>query len=258
MKRRMQTRSRGFTLLEVVVSVALFALLMSIVYSGFTTAVRAYDAVERRIDEVERMRVVSAFIRRSVGGAHALAIAVDREWDLQFDGTPEQLRYIADLPGYVGAGGLHELVLELETNGEHQDLVMRRRPLVIDRSGELQGELETRVLADNVTGFALRFYGVLDDQEVPAWHDEWSSTKLMPLLVELTISPENGPIWPLLQVRPHVDAVRYVNASSGNSGEPSPPQAEEAPEESRDPTSAAIPVSDGTAQNPSAPAPAIQ
>ncbi|MFT5175107.1 MAG: general secretion pathway protein J, partial [Gammaproteobacteria bacterium] len=173
MSHRARCHEDGFTLLEVIVAIALFALIMGIVYSGFSTAVRAYDAAERRVDEIERVRVVSAFIRRSVGGAHALAIAVRREWTLQFDGAPQRLRYIADLPGYVGLGGVHEVVLELASNGAQHELVMRRRPLAFNRIGEIEGEYETRVLAERISGFSMRFYGRMDDDEAPDWHEHW-------------------------------------------------------------------------------------
>jgi len=252
MKLRMRVREHGFTLIEVVVSIALFALVMGIVYSGFTTAVRAYDAAESRVDEIERVRVVSAFIRRSVGGAHALAIAVRRQWQLQFEGDSRRLRYVADLPGYVGVGGLHELVIELEPGDGQSDLVMRRRPLLIGRSGELQGELETRVLAEDIDGFAVRFYGSLDGKDEPAWRDDWSSAKHTPLLVELTITPANGPPWPLLQVRVRVDAVRYVKRSNVESDEdPATPEAEAAPEEDGGNAAGAAAGSNSDSQNPS-------
>ncbi len=256
---RMRVRGRGFTLIEVVVSIALFALVMGIVYSGFTTAVRAYDAAESRVDEIERVRVVSAFIRRSVGGAHALAIAVRRQWQLQFDGDSRRLRYVADLPGYVGVGGLHELLLELEPGDGQNDLVMRRRPLQIGRSGELQGELETRVLAEDIDGFAVRFFGSPDGKDEPAWRDDWSSAKHTPLLVELTITPANGPPWPVLQVRVRVDAVRYVKRSNVESDEAlATPQTEAAPNEGDDITTGATAGGNSNPQNPSSGESAVQ
>lgn len=220
MSHRTRCHQGGFTLLEVIVSIALFALVMGIVYSGFTTAIRAYDAAERRVDEIERVRVVSAFIRRSVGGAHALAIAARREWTLQFDGAPQRLRYIADLPGYVGLGGVHEVVLELAPNGAQHALVMRRRPLAFSSIGEIEGEYETRVLAEHISGFAMRFYGRMADDEAPDWHEQWASAKHMPLLVELAIVPSDAPPWPLLQVRAQVDSIHYVNTPNTGTGVP--------------------------------------
>jgi hypothetical protein len=169
------------------------------------------------------------------------------------------LRYVADLPGYVGVGGLHELVLELEPGDGQSDLVMRRRPLQIARSGELQGELETRVLAEDIDGFAVRFYGSLDGKDEPEWRDDWSSAKHTPLLVELTITPASGPPWPVLQVRVQVDAVRYVKRSNVESDEDlATPETEAAPKEGDDITTGATAGSTGNSQNPSSSEPAVQ
>lgn len=208
---------------------------MGIVYSGFSTAVRAYDAAESRVGKVERMRVISAFIRRSVSGAQALALANRGKWALQFEGEADRIRYVADLPGYVGISGLHEIVLELEPSGDQHDLVMRRRVLSIGRDGQAQGDFDTRVLAEGIEAFSLRFYGandgtangaangLFDDTAEPTWEDAWQSVKHMPLLVELSITPSGEPPWPLLQVQPRVDAINYVRLSAAIAGQPTPP-----------------------------------
>ena len=231
MRRVANERGRGFTLIEVVVSIALFALLMGVVYSGFSTAVRAYDDAESRVGKVERMRVISAFIRRSVSGAQALALANRGKWALQFEGEAERIRYVADLPGYVGISGLHEIVLELEPSGDQRNLVMRRRVLSIGRDGQVQGDFDTRVLAEGIEDFSLRFYGPNDGtgdgaaggEAEPMWQDAWQSLKHLPLLVELSVTPSGETPWPLLQVQPRVDAIRHVRLSAAIAGQPTPP-----------------------------------
>lgn len=227
---RATSHGRGFTLIEVVVSIALFALLMGVVYSGFSIAVRAYDAAESRVGKIERMRLISAFIRRSLSGAQALALADGGEWALQFEGAADRIRYVADLPGYVGISGLHEIVLELEPSGEQHDLVMRRRVLSTDRDGQVLGDFDTRVLAEGIEAFSLRFYGaensggegVADGVVEPTWQDAWQAVKNMPLLVELSVTPFGEPPWPLLQVQPRIDAIRYVRLSAAVAGQPTP------------------------------------
>ncbi|MFT5444991.1 MAG: general secretion pathway protein J [Gammaproteobacteria bacterium] len=225
MTARANGRGRGFTLIEVVVSIALFALLMGVVYSGFSTAVRAYDAAESRVGKIERMRVISAFIRRSVSGAQALALANRDKWALQFEGEGDRIRYVADLPGYVGISGLHEIVLELEPSGDQRDLVMRRRVLSMGRDGQVQGDFDTRVLAEGIEIFSLRFYGANEGAAEPTWQDSWQSVKHMPLLVELSVTASGEPPWPLLQVQPRVDAIRYVRSSAAVATQPAPPGA---------------------------------
>lgn len=251
MTARMNHKNCGFTLIEVVVSIALFAMLMGIVYSGFSTAVRAYDAAESRVGQVERMRVISAFIRRSVSGAQALALADSGKWAVQFEGEANRIRYVADLPGYVGISGLHEIVLELEPSGDQQDLVLRRRALSVDRDGQLQGDFDTRVLAEGIETFSLRFYGRSDSDEEPIWEDTWQSVKHMPLLVELSLTPFGEPSWPLLLVQPRVDAIRYVRfpaAAAGRPADVAPTPPDDLPNSSPDPNPNSNPAVEPAAQ----------
>jgi len=208
-------RERGFTLLEVVVAIALFALLMTLVYNVLGTAVRAFEAGQTRTNSSESRRVISEFLRGSLTGAFPLAVAKGREWLLLFDGGEGAVRYVADLPGHVGVGGMHEIVVERERRGEHDALVMRRRPLVFDDEGEPSGEFDSRVLLDRVNDFQVRFFGSEEADLPPQWRDAWPAGKRMPILVELAITDEDDRAWPALVMRPRVDSIRHQGAGAG-------------------------------------------
>jgi general secretion pathway protein J len=202
-------RSRGFTLLEVVVAIALFAMIMSVLYGGFATSVRAYEAAEVRIGAGARLRVVSAFLRRSLNGAFPLALVWRNERKLLFEGEPERVRYVSDLPAYLGFGGLHEIVIERERDGGEVHLVMRRRPLVIGEDGEIEGEFESRVLLEDLGELRFRFFGSDNERESPVWRERWPAGTRMPLLVELVVRDPDDTLWPAIVARPRVDTVRY-------------------------------------------------
>jgi general secretion pathway protein J len=220
-------RCRGFTLLEVVVALALLSLLVSVVYGGFATAVKAYEAAEQRGDASARLRSVSEFLRRSLGGAFPLAIASGGNWELAFEGGRDRLRFVADLPAWVGVGGLHELVLESDGRGEDGQLVLRRRPLVVGRDGAIDGDYEDHVLLESLSSLRLRYFGSVDRRAPREWRDDWPAGQRMPELVELRLADAASGDWPPVRVRPRVDTVRYQNADAPR--EPRPGQARTTP-----------------------------
>lgn len=213
---------RGFTLLEVVVAIALFAMVLGAMYAGMGTAVRAYDAAESRIEAASRMRVVGSFLRRSLSAAIPLAVAAQQDWQLLFEGDANSVRFIADLPGYVGVGGLHEIVFDAG-DGERRDLMMHRRPLSIDEQGGLEGEFETRVLVAGIEAMQLRYFGSDDGRAPATWRDEWPTGKRMPKLVEIRVSDAGAQPWPALVVRPRVEALRYQGTGAVVPGVPAFP-----------------------------------
>lgn len=216
-------RQRGFTLVEVVVSIALFALLMSLVYGAFGTSVRAHDAGLARTDEHSSMRVVSEFLHNSIAAAAPVAANDGRDWAVLFTGDGEHLSFVSDLPGHVGTGGLHQIVVEQQRVDGKKQLVMRRRPVSLDEDGELEGEFLSRVLLPESEDFAVRFFGSRDEED-PSWHDEWTAARQPPLLVELAITPREAPAWPKLRIRPRANNIRYLGnvghrGAGGQSGD---------------------------------------
>jgi len=223
-------RERGFTLLEVVVALALFSILMTLVYGALDTAVRAFEAGQERTGEASQRRVVSEFLARNIAAAAPIAVADGREWSLLFGGDAASLHWVAELPAHAGAGGLHELELAVEREGGGRALVMRWRALAFDAQGRPSGEFRRRVLAEDVEHLRLRYLGRDDDGGPLEWREEWSASRRLPLLVELALEPAaraGAEPWPALRVRPRVDTIRYQGVAaataSGRAEQPEPP-----------------------------------
>ena len=105
--------SAGFTLIEVLLATMLLAAGLAL---GFAT-VRAAGATAERGEAMaarnERMRAVSEFLRSRIGGAQGIVFRLDPASGQaqRFTGDAHSMRFVADLPDYLGRGGphLHEL-----------------------------------------------------------------------------------------------------------------------------------------------------
>ena len=111
--------NRGFTLVEVLVAMAIFALLVSVLYGSLNSVTQAYDAAEQAVDDGARMRIGIEFISRIVESAYPVALADRRDWLAQFDGDSDFFVTVADGSGMmvVNEGGQRHGQLKLRLRG---------------------------------------------------------------------------------------------------------------------------------------------
>ncbi len=67
---RIDSRQRGFTLLEILVAVTLLGLLMAALFGGVRLGVRAWEASGARLDDDARLTAVQDFLRERLTQAY--------------------------------------------------------------------------------------------------------------------------------------------------------------------------------------------
>jgi len=207
-------RTRGFTLIELLAGMAIFALISGSLYGAFGIAVRAFDSAGRRMDSEQQMRVVSGFLQRSLEQGFPLALVNRGNWRLQFEGDSRGLLYVANLPGYLGYGGLYEISFRSAREDGRLHLLLERRPLIIDKARrELRGELEKQVLMENLQDIRLRYYGISEGADSPRWQDQWRDARRLPLLVEMNITATEGAPWPPVVAQIRNNNIRFQMAA---------------------------------------------
>src|SRR5690348_8245624 len=95
--RRGSHSQAGFTLLELLIGVAVFGLLMGILFGGLRLASHQIEWRTARLDRGSRVALVQAFMRRSLADARPLEAAGPRAGvagpvaALAFDGTEQEI-----------------------------------------------------------------------------------------------------------------------------------------------------------------------
>jgi len=187
----------GFTLLEVLLAVTLLAAALAL---GFGV-VRAAGATVARGELVsqrnERMRAVSDFLRQRIGGAQGIVFAFDRQSgrSLRFEGTAQSLRFVADLPDYLGRGGPHLHVLSVGDDGTGKGKALEVVFRLVQAAEARAPTRPPEPLAEGLTRVEFAYRSLDDSGKLGAWQAPWENPEALPLQVRVRIADAQGE-WP--------------------------------------------------------------
>lgn len=202
-------RARGFTLIEVLIATVLLAMGLTLAFATITGATAAARRGEELAAANEHIRGVEGFLRRRIAGARAVSFEIDTATGLptRFTGDGERMRFVSDLPDYIGRGGphLHELRVERMPSGSGVRLTLGLT--VVEPAGVAQKtDRAPEVLADEVRSVRFRYRGLGENGAPGEWKDRWTQVEQLPLLVEMQVTGTDGHPWPLLVVAPRAAA----------------------------------------------------
>jgi general secretion pathway protein J len=198
---------RGFTLMEVMIAVAITALMGGMVAVAFNTGFKAREVVEVEADRYGMLRSAMGRMTREIGAAF-----VSDRFDLKryrdqndrptnFIGERDKLLFasMAHQRLYTDAKESDQMIVEYsikasteEDSRGRQDLVRRENPIVQDRMD--RGGVEDTLFED-IKSIEFEYW----NSEKKEWDDEWDTRrieqrKILPTRVRITIvaKDENG------------------------------------------------------------------
>jgi general secretion pathway protein J len=177
-------RSRGFTLLEVLIAISIVGALLVIAFGGMRVAMAAWRQGETRVEAHQHIRAVAYTLTRALGAAYPYRAAKGTapEPIILFEATDKKLEFVTQSPplplqapiAFTAVG----IALE---EGDEPGLVIRERALP-NRDPFTEG---TVVMRDpSVTSLAFSFLN-----EDGTWVDTWNGqdTKTIPQAVQLRL-----------------------------------------------------------------------
>lgn len=194
-------RARGFTLIEVLLATVLLAAGLALALTTLRAATATVDRGETLSQRSERMRAVEGFLRRRIASAQQIAFLTDASTGeiSQFIGEPQRLRFVADLPNYLGQGGPHLHDIAVDDAGDAQRLTVAFGMVLAGRTIEPDVPRPPEPLVDDLAELRLRYRGFDETGALGGWQERWGRASL-PLQVEVTIRSERDGAWPVLVV----------------------------------------------------------
>ncbi|MDO8287237.1 MAG: prepilin-type N-terminal cleavage/methylation domain-containing protein [Rhodoferax sp.] len=198
---------KGFTLLELLISITLLGMILVLLFGGLRLGVRSWDAVQQQVDNLNTVRSVESFLRREMTLAQPYRWKTGTGQRLAFQGERSKVNFVAQLPARIGGGGLYAIALEIEHNGNGKRLVWRHlplNPLVQDFTAVSQAPEIILAGAElsAVDDIWLSYFGRATDNAAPVWMDRWESDTRLPMLIRIQVRFANGSDWPDFVVAP--------------------------------------------------------
>ncbi len=190
------TRTRAFTLVEVMVAVGIFAMVITAVYAAWTQVLRSTQAGAVAAADAQRERVTLRTIEEALAGAVLFTEnAALYGFVANTPGPFSELSFVARPPEtfwghrFFAGQATRRMSFSVEPtpDGAANQLVLRQSPLLATAS---DAAVHSTVLAGNVDQFYVEFWSAAVSQ----WITEWDSTNQIPKLmrVQLALGRSDG------------------------------------------------------------------
>lgn len=213
---------RGFTLLELLIALALVGLMVSLLFGALRFSGKAWNSTEDHGERDAGMRLVWQYLSDRLQQAEPVSgtIAASRESHFFFTGLEQELEFVAPMPAHLGSGGLYIIRLYKNRVENKIQLVLARwlyHPEVLAGEAELpewqplessmfdqqnneqhdsRAYYSESVLVDDLKRLEFDYFGPEDPiVRQGGWFDHWQDKKYLPWLLKVQISDAAGD-WP--------------------------------------------------------------
>ena len=197
-------RQAGFTLIELVVAMALLGTMMLLLYSGLTFGLRGWDVADASGRRTADRRIAENFLRREIAETFPMRFKDAMVLKLAFEGKEHSLRFASARPAGISAAGLSLVGLALETDDvkRTRSLVMRRA-MPDDEAKDFAplDRGERTVLFEGLEGVQFEYFGAESDFADPEWTQEWEHAGRIPQLIRLRMRGADGTEFPEMVVK---------------------------------------------------------
>jgi general secretion pathway protein J len=194
-------QQRGFTLLELLIAIFIFAIIVTTIFGSFTAVFSNTESIDRGIDQYE---MAKNCFERMIVDLHSVYVAVEPEYirpTLGGNDDPDPYRMIGDV-SYAGTGsfsrfrfasrthvslegdvqdGIAEIVYYVQSTGENDDEYVLRRadslyPYKRFDGKNFEENAADPVLCENIKSLEFKYYDD-EDTEYDRWDSESEETK---------------------------------------------------------------------------------
>ncbi len=171
----------GFTLLELMISIAILGLILVALTGGLQFAGRAWQSQERHSTRLGDINAVQTALRQMISTGFA------------FEGDNASLKFVGRLPAALQRGGLYDI----QMSAEGDRLILLWRPHF---KGTANLEEHAAVLAEHLESVQLAYYSSPE-----GWKGSAKEKNKPPQLISVAVQAAGRLAWPTLVVAPSIN-----------------------------------------------------
>lgn len=180
---------KGFTILELMISIFIFALILTSIYEIWTLILSGKQSASFAAEETQRTRVGMRALSESLMSARMFRANTNYySFEVDNGGDYSALSFVAYLPpGFIGSGlydglPLRRLTYLVEPNERGRNsLILYQQPLLVDE--EYTDLIPPIELSTDVSFFSVEFW---DTNELD-WIRDWENTNALPQLARVSM-----------------------------------------------------------------------
>lgn len=196
-------RSGGFTLLEMLVVMALMSILMLGMVSALRGVGQGSDRVDARLQVLDEQRIAVNFVRGTLGRISIRPVAQRNGSGPLFEGTPTSVSWVGVMPARYALGGRFFFRLGVEVFQGESALVLRYIPWTDQPAFPDWSSAASQVIFHDVQEVAFRYEDPSQPEASARWGNAWPFVEDLPSRVSIAVNGARGvnrfviPLWPL-------------------------------------------------------------
>jgi general secretion pathway protein J len=180
----------------VLIAMTLLSIMVMLLFGSLKICADSWEKGESKITDVNEIAVVYNFFQRHLSQAKPLWNDLsEEEKTFSFQGNSQSLQFVSAFPASAARSGLQLFSINLAEEDNDQVINVALTPFFPTAEGE-EWHKEEVTLTKHVSGFTLAYFGSDDGVSEGAWAEEWLNKDVLPRLVKVNISLDNGIYWP--------------------------------------------------------------
>lgn len=177
---------KGFTLLELTISITMLALIVLIIAGTLRLGYRSIESAERKIEASERMRVSFHVIDSQIQSYIPLTYIENGERRYYFKGNKTSMQFSTNYSVWGGERGYVVSTYDVVASENNKQAL-----LVTENVVGIELARQTKLL-ENFDSISFKYYYKDPTEEHGKWIEEWTDETTVPQKIKIHLSSDTG------------------------------------------------------------------